>query len=232
MVVVFFLNVHLLILLTILVYVQVLGYLITLMKGVFTSYTCLVLAFLLFFINCHAAVQTIVVYDDALNGFEDWSWSTHSLTNTNPVHSGTYSISHVNDNWAGLYFHGSTPYTATGEKSLVFWVNGGTQGGQTCTVSLRRDSGASTVVSANVGDILTGYSSIPANTWAKATLTALGPGAFNEIWFMAGADNDGTMYFDDISIVISGSPQVGLWYCDKLISSLLNRATPPAARPW
>src|SRR2546430_16935838 len=39
--------------------------------------------------------QTIqAIYDDALqNGWQNWSWASVSLSNTNPVHAGTKSTS-------------------------------------------------------------------------------------------------------------------------------------------
>jgi len=49
-----------------------------------------------------------VVYDDAReNGWQDYGWATINYANTNPVHSGSDSIS-VNDpttNYQALYLH-------------------------------------------------------------------------------------------------------------------------------
>src|SRR5208282_512731 len=54
-----------------------------------------------------SAQTTQVVYDDQLeNGWQLWGWATISLTNTSPVHSGSYSISVTSTtNYQALYLH-------------------------------------------------------------------------------------------------------------------------------
>ena len=75
--------------------------------------------------------ENLPIYTDNLvNGFQNWSWATINLGNTNPVHSGHCSIS-VTDggNYQALAFEhpqfNTTPYV-----NLSFWINGGSSGGQ------------------------------------------------------------------------------------------------------
>jgi len=69
-------------------------------------------------------------YDDSLqNGWQNWSWATASLTNTNPVHAGTKSISVTAGAWQALYFH-NNPFDPAGFTNLTIWTHGGTSGGQ------------------------------------------------------------------------------------------------------
>src|SRR4029077_12680439 len=70
------------------------------------------------------------IYTDTLqNGWMDWGWATHSYSNTNPVHSGTYSVSVTVGAYQALYIahnaYNPSPYT-----HLRFWVHGGTNGNQ------------------------------------------------------------------------------------------------------
>jgi len=71
-----------------------------------------------------------IVYGDALeNGFQDWSWATHSLTNTNPVYSGSDSISFTQGDYTGLYFVNSAAFVLSPYSALVFYVDGGSLSG-------------------------------------------------------------------------------------------------------
>ena len=73
-----------------------------------------------------AAQGSLDIYTDGLdNGFQDWSYATHNLFNTSPVHSGRYSISVNTVYWNALSFH-QTNFDSTPYKSFTFWVNGGT----------------------------------------------------------------------------------------------------------
>src|SRR5579859_7777003 len=65
------------------------------------------------------------VYTDALvDGWQNWSWATVNLGNSQPVQSGTASISVSAGPYQALYLHhdafDSRPYT-----DLVFWIHGG-----------------------------------------------------------------------------------------------------------
>jgi hypothetical protein len=149
-----------------------------------------------------AAAAPIAVYTDALGtGWEDWSWATHSLTNTNPVHAGGYSISLVPSGWAALYLHLNGAVDGTLYDGLEFYVHGGSAGHQ----NLRIVFLSSGTVRANVP--LSNYLSggPPAGSWAAVRIPidalGLGSGTFNELYFQDGSGGtQTTMYLDDIRI--------------------------------
>ena len=72
------------------------------------------------------------IYTDSLqNEWTDWGWATINYNNTSPVHSGSKSVAVtiVTNTWQAIYIahaaFNSSPYS-----SLIFWINGGTSGGQ------------------------------------------------------------------------------------------------------
>jgi len=70
----------------------------------------------------------LVIYDDGMeNGFEDWGWATRNLLNTDPIHSGSVSVSVTAKTWEGLYFW-HRPMSTAGYDSVSFWANGGEHG--------------------------------------------------------------------------------------------------------
>jgi len=76
------------------------------------------------------SAENLHIYDDQLrNGFEDWGWAPHSLTNASPVHSGSHSISVSAGPWAGLYLHHPEMDTHR-YTNVTFWAHGGERGGQ------------------------------------------------------------------------------------------------------
>jgi hypothetical protein len=72
-----------------------------------------------------------IIYNDSLqNGWQNWSWATVNLTNTNPVHSGSDSISVTAAAWSALYVHAAAAFDPSGYTNLIFWIDGGSAGGQ------------------------------------------------------------------------------------------------------
>lgn len=140
--------------------------------------------------------------DSLLNGFEDWSYAPHGVTNTSPVHSGTYSISVNADFWQAISFHhadfNSTPY-----KSFAFWVNGG-EGGQ------------SLALYAYLDDVYQQYYQVPgvlpANTWQQIVvpLSALGAAdkpnlsRFDIKLAQVGSSTSSVFYVDDVQLIAKG----------------------------
>eukprot|EP01112_Ceratiomyxa_fruticulosa_P013159 TRINITY_DN3680_c0_g2_i2.p1 TRINITY_DN3680_c0_g2~~TRINITY_DN3680_c0_g2_i2.p1 ORF type:complete len:360 (-),score=79.20 TRINITY_DN3680_c0_g2_i2:61-1140(-) len=123
-----------------------------------------------------SAVANIIVYDDALqNSFQDWSWGTHSITNTSPVHGGTKSISYTpgaSAAYDAIYFYKAAFISTSLHTGISFWVNGGTTGSQNLKISLvvYNSSSSNSVLTGpapSVGSILTGASKIPTNGWAQ-----------------------------------------------------------------
>jgi hypothetical protein len=156
------------------------------------------------------AQADLPVYDDGLqNGFEDWYWMSHSLTNTSPVHSGVYSISVNAANWQGLYLHHAA-FDTSPYASLSFWVNGGTNGGQRLQVQ---------VLLNNVNP--------PADVYYRFTLA---PGSWQQItvplWLLGAADRTNCTGFW-IQQTPNGSS--GAFYVDDIQFDAKPAAAPAAA---
>jgi hypothetical protein len=138
-----------------------------------------------------------IVYDDSLeNGWQNWSWATVNLANTNPVHSGMDSISVTCGGWQALYLH-NTPFYSGLYTNLTFWINGGT-GGQPLKVQATTNQNA----------LSTAYTFIaPAGSWQQIVIPLTALGVANQpnmdgFWIMANtAVQLPTFYVDDISLV-------------------------------
>lgn len=74
--------------------------------------------------------QSLPIFTDGFNsGFDDWSWASHSNTNTSPVHSGSRSMSVSANAWEGISFHHPNMDTSR-YLEFSFWTHGGAGGGQ------------------------------------------------------------------------------------------------------
>jgi hypothetical protein len=141
-----------------------------------------------------------IIYDDALeNGWQNWGWATLNYANTSPVHSGSDSISVTitTNTFQAIYIahaaFDSSPYT-----NLVFWINGGSTGGQQLKVQGHANGAAQ--ASTNLPPLV-------ANTWQQFTIPLAILGVANSpnmdgFWIQ---DRIGsvqpTFYVDDISLV-------------------------------
>jgi alpha-L-arabinofuranosidase len=145
------------------------------------------------------------VYADALvNGWQNWSWATVNLSNTTPVQSGTDSISVSAGPYQALYLH-QTPFDSSVYADLVFWINGGTTGGQLLQVQATLNGAAQTVVT---------LPALAANTWQQVSIPLSSLGVQNQpdmdgFWIQ---DRSGTtqptFYVDTISITAQPPPSV------------------------
>ena len=153
------------------------------------------------------AQSSQAIYDDSLqNGWQNWSWASVSLSNTNPVHAGTQSISVTAGAWQALYFH-NNPFDPAGFTKLTIWTHGGTSGGQLLQVQAVSGGGA----------VAPGQSLAPlaANSWQQISIpvsTLLPPGqsTIDGFWLQ---DRSGTaqptFYVDDISLITGPTPPPG-----------------------
>jgi hypothetical protein len=162
------------------------------------------------------AQASLPIYTDNLvNGFQDdWSWVPHNLTNTSPVHSGSYSISATPDDaWEALSveepicdsYQGG--FNNTLYDAFVFWGNGGSTGGQLLQVF------------AQYGTDQTwgpGYSlpALPTNSWQQFTvpLSALLPAGTSNLCAinieLTSYGTVGAFYVDDLSFTVQPAPAV------------------------
>ncbi len=164
-------------------------------------------------LGASAQAAPLVFYADApLAGLNDASWTTHNLTATTPVHSGTRSISMEPDNYGGVYLvDRNTPHRFADFQSLTFWVNGGSGNGQQLRIylTLRQQdrnnpySNAISVATATVNSSIAG-GGVASNTWRQVTVnfdatTTLTHGAFDGLIIMddSGA-NQSAVFIDDI----------------------------------
>ena len=146
------------------------------------------------------------IYDDGLrNGFADWSWATHDLSQSAVVQSGATAVSFEPDGYSGLLFH-TPPLPAANYDALEFWVNGGVGGGQNVNIAWRNGS--------LLGQVALGQAAggtVVAGAWRKVSipLAAMGisPAALlSDLYFedVSGA-NQPTLYLDDIRLTPAGS---------------------------
>src|SRR5579884_2848392 len=157
------------------------------------------------------AQTNLPIYTDHLvNGFQDWSWSRmHHLTNPSPVHSGAYSIAVSAAPWQAVALENSGfdeyrgGFLAAEWSNLVFWVNGGTGGGQRIQVY---------AVTGGVAAAATQLPALGADTWEQFVipLTSLGVAAatnLNEFVFQLTAfGTTNVFYLDDIELTARMPP--------------------------
>ncbi len=66
----------------------------------------------------------LIIYGDALgDGWQDWSWATHTLQASTPVRSGRYSVVMAPRDNQGLYFHHDA-FSTVGYGTLEFSLHG------------------------------------------------------------------------------------------------------------
>ncbi len=149
-----------------------------------------------------AAQSNETIYADSLqNGWQNWSWATVNFANTSPVHSGAYSISVVCTNYEGLSLHQSA-FDSTLFTNLIFWINGGANGGQPLQVQASLNGGS------QPGAVL--LSPLFTN-WQQITISLAALGAANKpnldgfvIQSRTGAQL-APFYVDDITLVVGAT---------------------------
>jgi hypothetical protein len=151
------------------------------------------------------------VYDDVFaEGWQNWSWANINSANTSPVNSGLSSLAVRAGAFTALAFHHAAVDTRMFD-SLTFWLNPGTQGGQTITVR-----GLLSGVLIDPGVTLGPLTVDPNNAWTKITLplSALGLAKktdLTDIWMMetSGTDQSANpFYIDDVRLDLGTPPSV------------------------
>lgn len=140
--------------------------------------------------------------DSLLNGWQNWSWATVNLNSAAPVHGGAAAISVSAGAWQALYLHHDA-FDSTGANALVFWIHGGSTGGQQLQVQAQLSGTAQTAVA---------LPPLAPNVWQQVTLslTSLGVGNrpnLDGFWIQ---DRSGTIqatyYVDDIMLKLQPAP--------------------------
>jgi hypothetical protein len=149
------------------------------------------------------------IYGDALQaGWNDWSsWTTHNLSDTTQVHSGSNALSITFSQWGGVGLqNGGTAIDTSSYHTLVFWVHGGTTGGQKIGITPARSG---TWASSGIQ-----MPAPAANTWQKVEipLTSFGIDGASDISGFLFQDWSGgdqaTIYLDDIALSTAQSTSV------------------------
>jgi hypothetical protein len=155
-----------------------------------------------------AAVQTI--YDNALrNGWQDWSWATHNLSQTLIHQSAPNAISWepdaVGGDWRGIYFHsdpGASDPAVASFSAVRFWINGA-GGHQAVRLVIYRNNAE--IGSLDLTPLPDGWTQRTV-TWAELGVVNAADSAFDGIVFQTNAPADqATAYVDDLELVESGS---------------------------
>ena len=136
--------------------------------------------------------------DHLVNGFQDWSWASRSLTNSTPVHSGTHSIQVNATQYQAISLRHSD-FSTVPYSNVLFWAHGGAVGGQVLSVA------------AIVGGQTPAQVTLPplsANTWQLVTVPLAALKATNVANFEGVTvqlqRGPGVFYLDDVSL--SGAP--------------------------
>jgi len=141
----------------------------------------------------------MALYGDRFSeGWDNWSWASVDPGNARPVNSGTSSIAVRAGPFTALAFHHAAVDT-TSYASLTFWINVGSQGGQTLTLRALLSGVAmpqSFTIPAMAAD--------PTTPWRKVTvpLAALGVAGkpdLTDIWMQetGGVDQTANPFFID-----------------------------------
>lgn len=168
---------------------------------------CITIISLLTLVESLSAAD-MVIYDDQLqNSWQDWSWGTYSLTETDPVYEGSYSISCGQTGWQAVYFHRDGGVSGQDYESLDFWIHGGTGGGQAVEVAFIFND--STIATAVVSDYLPGGP--VAGAWHQIQVDlaeiGLGSSSFEGVWFwIAETGTFPAVYLDLVELIENSGP--------------------------
>ncbi|MGO8838335.1 MAG: alpha-L-arabinofuranosidase [Limisphaerales bacterium] len=137
------------------------------------------------------------------NGWQDWGWVPHYVTNNPSFNNGSNSIVFAaSSSWQALYLE-HDPIDTTIYTNLTLWLNGGSVGGQTVGVQAEKGSAGGTRISVTA----------PTNSWQQFTFSLASLGVANitnltgiQIW------NSGTLqsnfFIADITLVAAPTPAV------------------------
>ena len=141
--------------------------------------------------------------DNLVNGFQNWGWGRINLENTNPVHSGSCSISLTGTAWNVALSLGRSGFNTTPYGSLSLWAHGGTGGGQVLQVYATVNG---------TGQAATRLSALTANLWRPYVIPLAALGAANETncsQFTFQLTSQGTtnpFYLDDLELTSKPGP--------------------------
>jgi hypothetical protein len=158
-------------------------------------------------VKVNAQANLAIYTDNLVNGFQDWGWGTRNFSNPSPTHLGsTYSISASMVAWQALSLQHSD-FNVTPYSSLIFWADGGTNGGQRLQVNLSYGPNGATN-----GPTYALSPALPAGAWQQYTiplssLKATGVSNYNRVTIqLTGSGTTNTFYVDDIQFGAAPAP--------------------------
>jgi len=145
-----------------------------------------------------------LVYSEMLNnGWANWGYgSTLNFNNSNPVHSGSNSLSATMPAWSRIWFI-HDPIDTSLYTNFTFWANGGTSGGQRLQVAASTNGVDGPWV--NIGPL-------QANTWQQITVSLAALGVANKtnlnyLWINNWSGSaQPVFYLDDVSLTAKPPP--------------------------
>ncbi len=148
----------------------------------------------------HAQTNLLIYTDHLVNGFQDWSWAAHNITNAAPantIHAGSDSISVTSS--GGISFHQSD-FNDSIYSTLTFWANGGSSGGQVLQVYASLDTSDQPAVT---------LTALPTNGWQQFTVslaTLHVANKTNRARISITSGSSSPYYLDDIQLNTSSAP--------------------------
>ena len=177
------------------------------MKKLFLSF--LLVIFISFDIYSAEIAQAFfdkTIYTDMLaSGWSNWSWADVNLSESSPVHDGSYSIAVNFGAWEGLYLY-NPGIDTLGTTYLRFFIHGGSSGGQLINLYFNL------LVDGNDqnGPMIPILPPL-ANSWQEVRiqidqLNPNGEQITGITWQDSSGTNQPTVYFDDIAFVSDEDP--------------------------
>ena len=164
------------------------------------------------------ARHTRRIYDERLdNRWQDQSTAPHAMQNSDRPHTGTYSIAvHLQAAQQTLRFT-HTPFTTTANTTLVFWINGGSKGGQQVAVGIETVDTTAPFTLPLTTFLPEG--SLTANRWQRVAIPFSALGLTGSTiravdWLNTAASAQPAFYLDDID----------LWESKKVVPLTLSAA--------
>jgi hypothetical protein len=148
--------------------------------------------------------KDVVIFNGRLaDGWDDWSWATHTLADNTVRHEAQPVISMQLTNWQGIQFH-TDPFDTSQLAYVQCWARGAGRSGQRARLRLT-DENNDYVGSVSLG-LATQAGSLDGQEWrlARVSLEALGAASMpisGVVIQALAAEDQGTLYIADLRIV-------------------------------
>ncbi|KAK5580457.1 hypothetical protein RB653_000474 [Dictyostelium firmibasis] len=149
--------------------------------------------------------DTFEIYNDKLTHWaDDWSSATRVINSTTQVYSGKYSIEWLPASTKSLHFMCWSCIKPKIHKSVDFYANGGSIGGQDMDMDLLKlnPDGTNTIIHTYKLSQLLGGNVVPKTEWVKVVLdlTQLPKDEEYDGFWLKSDTNQPSMYVDEITV--------------------------------